>query len=121
MYDTKLTLKIWVYTTLGNFVNYFTFTQELNDPDFTDEAGMLKLFFEMKPNKDGYVVAKNGKQIGTGSYVYKVEAKMKSKAKCATPPLDMKNLEKDMTRRDVRNEREDLLKGMPMFFMSRQN
>ena len=110
LYDTKLTLKIWVYTTLGNFVNYFTFTQELNDPDFTDEAGMLKLFFEMKPNKDGYVVAKNGKQIGTGSYVYKVEAKMKSKAKCATPPLDMKNLEKDMTRRDVRNEREDLLK-----------
>lgn len=110
LYNTKLTLKIWVYTTLGNFVNYFTFTQELNDPDFTDEAGMLKLFFEMKPNKDGYVVAKNGKQIGTGSYVYKVEAKMKSKAKCATPPLDMKNLEKDMTRRDVRNEREDLLK-----------
>ena len=88
LYDSKLHAKIWVYTSLGNFVDYFSFKQDLNDPEFTDEAGMLKMYFEMKPDKNGFVKADNGKQYATGAYVYKVEATIRSKLRCTLPSAD---------------------------------
>ena len=53
MYTTTMSMKIWVYTSLGQFVDYFTFTQEMDDPDLVSDAGVLKLYFEQKPDKDG--------------------------------------------------------------------
>jgi hypothetical protein len=88
LYDSKLHAKIWVYTSLGNFVDYFNFTQELNDPTYTDEAGVLNLYFEQKPDKNGFVKADNGKQYATGAYVYKVEATIRSKLRCTLPSSD---------------------------------
>ena len=85
LYDTKLHAQIWVYTSLGNFVDYFNFTQDLNDPSYTDDAGLLKMYFEMKPDKDGFVKADNGKQYATGAFVYKVQANIRSKARCTIP------------------------------------
>ena len=85
LYKTKLSVKIWVYTTLGNFVDYFSFGQDMNDPDYTNDAGMLQMFFELKPDKDGYVRAENGKMMGTGAYLYKVEASIKSHLRCTLP------------------------------------
>jgi hypothetical protein len=85
LFDIKLNAKIWVYTSLGNFVDYFSFTQELNDPTFTDDAGLLEMYFEMKPDKDGFVRADNGKQYATGAFVYKVQANIRSKARCTIP------------------------------------
>jgi hypothetical protein len=85
LFDIKLNAKIWVYTSLGNFVDYFSFTQELNDPNFTDDAGLLEMYFEMKPDKDGFVRADNGKQYATGAFVYKVQANIRSKARCTIP------------------------------------
>ena len=82
MYDTKTSVKIWIYTSLGSFVDYFSFTQEMNDPDYTNDAGKLKMFFEMKPDKDGFVKADNGKLYATGAYLYKVEASIRSKLRC---------------------------------------
>ena len=88
LYDSKLHAKIWVYTSLGSFVDYFNFTQDLNDPSFTDEAGVLNLYFEQKPDKNGFVKADNGKQYATGAYVYKVEATIRSKLRCTLPSAD---------------------------------
>ena len=85
MYRTKMIVQIWIYTSLGNFVDYYTFTQELNDPNFTDEAGLLNMYFEMKPDKEGFVKAENGKQYATGAYLYKVEAKILSELRCTLP------------------------------------
>ena len=77
-----------MYTSLGNFVDYFNFKQDLNDPSFTDEAGVLNLYFEQKPDKNGFVKADNGKQYATGAYVYKVEATIRSKLRCTLPSSD---------------------------------
>jgi len=87
LYDSKASVKIWVYTTTGEFVNYYNFTQKLNDPSYTNEAGMLKLFFEMKPDENGDVRNDAGRLIGTGSYIYKVEVKLRSELKCSLPPV----------------------------------
>ena len=78
-------MKIWVYTSLGNFVNFFDFTQDLNDPNFTNEAGVLQMFFEQKPDENGNVRAKNQKLVGTGAYVYKVEATLRNQLRCTIP------------------------------------
>lgn len=88
LYRTHAKIKIWVYTTLGNFVDYYSFSQDLNDPDYTNEAGMLRMFFEMKPDADGNVRSEKGKLYATGAYVYKVEAKLRSDLRCTLPPVD---------------------------------
>lgn len=88
LYNIKLRAKIWVYTSLGNFVNDFTFTQEFDDPSFANEAGLTQLFFEMKPDKDGFVHAENGKLMATGAYVYRVEAKLTNHLRCSIPPFE---------------------------------
>ena len=107
LYRTKLMVKIWVYTTLGNFVDYFSFSQDLNDPDYTNDAGMLQMFFELKPDKDGFVKADNGKMIGTGAYLYKVDATIRSQLRCTLPPVKDESGKK---KGDVVRSSESLLK-----------
>lgn len=108
LYDSKASVKIWVYTTTGEFVNYYSFTQKLNDPNYTNEAGMLRLFFEMKPDENGDVRNDAGRLIGTGSYIYKVEVKLRSELKCSLPPvMDASSPKKG----DIVRNNEDLLKS----------
>ncbi|MCF0220791.1 MAG: cadherin repeat domain-containing protein, partial [Fibrobacter sp.] len=108
LYDSKMSVKIWVYTTTGEFVNYYSFAQSLNDPSYTNEAGVLKMFFEMKPDKNGDVRNDEGRLIATGSYLYKVDVKLRSELKCSLPPvMDASSPKKgDVVRND-----EDLLKS----------
>lgn len=91
LYDIKSNVKIWIYTTLSNFVGYYNFSQELNDPSYTNDVGMLQMFFEQKPDKDGNVRDKSGRLLGTGAYLYKVEVGMKSKLRCTLPPVNDEN------------------------------
>lgn len=108
LYNSSVKITIWIYTTLGNFVGKYSFTQELNDPSFANEAGLTQLYFELKPDKDGYVHAKNGKLLATGAYVYKVEAKLRNQLRCTLPPLNEGATTK--TKGDVTKSNEELLK-----------
>ena len=108
LYNSSVKINIWVYTTLGNFVGKYSFTQELNDPSFANEAGLTQLYFEMKPDKDGYVHAENKKLLATGAYVYKVEAKLLNELRCTLPPLNEGSTTK--TKGDVTKSNEELLK-----------
>lgn len=91
LYNSKLTAKIWIYSSLGNFVDYYSFEQPLNDPDLVDESGLLKMYFELKPDKDGIVRSEDGRAFATGAYVYKVEAKVRSEVLCDIPSLTKKS------------------------------
>ncbi|MCF0215357.1 MAG: cadherin repeat domain-containing protein [Fibrobacteraceae bacterium] len=91
LFDTKLFVKIWVYTNLGHFVDYFKFTQEMNDPDFISDAGLLKIFFEQKPNEQGEIKDSEGRNYATGSYLYKTESTMRSTLSCTLPPISDEN------------------------------
>ena len=107
MYNSKLHIHLWVYTTIGGFVNEFDFKQDLNDPNYVDEAGNVKMFFEMKPDKNGFVRAKNGKMMATGAYLYKVEANLVNELRCDLPPLNTKTGKK---KHDKVRSSEELLK-----------
>lgn len=107
LYDSKMEVKIWVYTSLGNFVDYFAFTQNLNDPSYTNEAGLLQMYFEMKPDKDGFVRTENGRLYSTGAYLYKVDVKIRSELKCTLPPV---NDDAGKKKGDVVKSSDDMLK-----------
>ena len=108
LYHTTMSVRIWVYTTLGNFVDYFSFEQELDNPEYTNDAGVMTLYFEQKPDKDGYVRTANGRQYATGAYLYKTEVTLKSELMCDRPPLD--RLKDTNTKGNIRKVSEDLLK-----------
>jgi hypothetical protein len=107
LYNSSIKLDIWVYTTLGNFVGKYSFTQELNDPSFANEAGVTQIFFELKPDKDGYVHAENGKLMATGAYLYKVDANLRNQLRCSVPPLGGTTTK---TKGDVTKSKDELLK-----------
>ena len=108
LYNTKMKVKIWVFTTLGTFVDYYTFTQELNDPDYVNEAGLLKMYFELKPDKEGYVRTESGKLYATGAYIYKTEVELISDLNCTLPPIGADN---NLTMGSVRKTSDDLTKS----------
>ena len=85
LYWTTLKVKIWVYSNTGVFVDYFSFDYNLDDPEYVNDAGLLKFFFELKPDADGNVRTKDGRLYGTGAYLFKTEVKMASKLRCDLP------------------------------------
>jgi hypothetical protein len=87
LYNTAMHVKVWVFTTLGTFVDYFSFTQELNDPDYVNEAGLLKMYFELKPDKAGYVRTAEGKLYATGAYIFRTEIELRYNLNCNLPPI----------------------------------
>lgn len=107
LYNTKMDVRIWIYTTLGTFVDYYSFTQDLNDPRFADEAGLLQMYFEMKPDKNGDVRSESGKLYATGSYLYKVDVSTRSELRCTLPPVKD---EAGKKKGDVIKSSEELLK-----------
>ncbi len=106
LYNSKIDVRIWVYTNLGGFVNEYKFSQELNNPEFTNEAGVLQMFFEMKPDRNGDVITDDGRLLATGAYVYKVETKLRNELRCSLPPVTGTTNKKG----DVTKASEELLK-----------
>jgi len=107
LYRSKLTAKIWIYTTLGSFVQYYRFELDLNDPDQVSDEGTLTAFMELKPDGDGNVRAEDGRLLATGAYVYKVEAKVHSTVLCDIPSLTKQSSRK---KGEVVKNNDDLLK-----------
>jgi hypothetical protein len=85
LYWTTLKVKIWVYSNTGVFADYYSFDYDLDDPDYVNDAGLLKFYFEMKPDENGDVRTKDGRLYGTGAYLFKTEVKMTSKLRCDLP------------------------------------
>lgn len=88
LYKTRMHAKVWIYTSLGGFVDYYNFKIDLDDPEYTDNAGVLNMYFEQKPDKNGEIRTENGRVMATGAYVYKVEADIRAKMRCSLPPFD---------------------------------
>ena len=107
LYKTVIKVKIWIYTSLGGFVDYFTFKQSLDDPDFVDESGLLKMYFEMKPDKNGDVRTISGRLYSTGAYVYKTEVEINSTLQCTLYPKKPNN---DQQKGMKRKSSDELLK-----------
>jgi hypothetical protein len=117
LFKTRMRVKIWIYTSLGQFVDYYAFTQDLDDPDYVNDAGLLTLYFEMKPDRDGNVRSETGRLYATGAYVYKTEVELKSTLRCSLPPFHKNSKGEfvpkkgDHVKGSARTVKEDLLKS----------
>ena len=87
LYLTTMVVDVWVFTNLGQFVDKYTFSLELDDPDYVDDAGMLSMAMEIKPDVNGDLRTKSGKLLATGAYVYKTEVNLHSTLRCTLPPV----------------------------------
>lgn len=85
LYSVKMEFKIWVFTSLGSFVDQYTFMQPMNSADFVNYAGVLKMFFELKPDKEGHLRSITGRLYNTGAYLFKGEIKVVSVLQCTLP------------------------------------
>lgn len=106
LYDTEVKSHVWIYTNLGSYVDDYTFSVDMNNPDYANKAGMASVFFELKPDVNGNVRTKSGKLMATGAYVYKVDVSMNTKLRCTLPPIveDMPNANKKGAKRTVSDD-----------------
>lgn len=81
-YDMKYSMHVWIFNNNANYVNDFNFEYTIDENQKVDASGMLNLMVDWLAAKDGYVKAKNDKNLGTGAYLVKMEAKSISTAKC---------------------------------------
>ena len=108
MYYATISVHVWIFTNLGNFVDDYTFEAELNDPDYVNKGGMLSLAFELKPDLNGEVFTKSGRQMGTGAYLYKTEVTMKTSLRCSLPPITGEPT--DNLKGDIRKVSDEMLR-----------
>ena len=108
LYWTTLKVNIWVYSNTGTFADHFSFSYKLDDPDYVNEAGFLKFYFEMKPDENGDLRTKDGRLYGTGAYLFKTEVKMSSKLRCTLPPISEDRA--DLKKNAVIKSSDELLK-----------
>jgi hypothetical protein len=87
LYNTSARVTLWFYTTGGQFVDKYQFDYEIDDADFVDKAGIVKFFFEMKPDINGELRDKNGRLYGTGPYIVKTKVDIRSQQRCIVPPV----------------------------------
>lgn len=108
LYKTVFEAKIWVYTSLGQFVDEFHFSQDLNDPSYISDGGVLKMYFEQKPDENGDLRTKDGRLYATGAYIYKTEMNLRSTLQCTLPPTE--DASKKNTMGAKTKTKEDMLK-----------
>jgi hypothetical protein len=113
LYWTTIRVKVWVYSNTGVFADYYTFDYDLDDPDYVNDAGLLKFFFELKPDENGDVRTKDGRLYGTGAYLFKTEVKMTSKLRCDLPtsPEEEESVKANKKRNAVIRSSDELLKS----------
>ena len=87
LYETNVRVTLWFYTTGGQFVDKYRYDFDIDNPDFVDKAGLVKSFFEMKPDINGELRDKSGRLYGTGPYIVKVNVDIRSKQRCVVPPI----------------------------------
>ena len=85
LFDSEAMVDIWVYSSLGDYVDHFSFTQDLNNADYVDEVGVMTLFVEMKPDREGLLHSESGVALATGVYIYNVKVTLRAKQRCKLP------------------------------------
>ena len=85
LFKMSLHVNVWIYSNLGSFLNEYRFVQDLNDPEFVNDVGEVRMFFELTPDMNGDVRTAEGRLLGTGAYIFKTEVKSVAQLRCKLP------------------------------------
>ena len=89
IYTVTLKAHIWTFTSLGSFVDDYSFSLDLDDETLVNEGAVLTLYFELKPGTDGLVRNTEGRALGTGAYMFKTEVKSVAILQCQLPDAEI--------------------------------
>ena len=87
LFSAKLNVDISVYRE-RNGLNHYSFSLDLDNPEYVDEAGLLQVVFELKPDMDGKLQMADGNVYKDGSYNCEMNVELKSRLRCNLPPFD---------------------------------
>jgi hypothetical protein len=82
LYDVKYQMHMWFFTTQANYVNDYYVEFTLNDEAKATAAGTVQMVVDWLADKDGNVKSKNGKSLGTSSYITKIESRSIATHRC---------------------------------------
>src|SRR5574344_1949189 len=85
LYKNEISLHVWVFTSLGVYVEDYSFKVDASTGDYVDDGGLIHLYFELKPDADGYLYDSKGKKLGTGAYIFNTSVKIRSTLQCELP------------------------------------
>jgi hypothetical protein len=85
LYKNEISLHVWVFTSLGAYVEDYAFKVDASTGDYVDDGGLIHLYFELKPDADGYLYDSDGKKLGTGAYIFNTSVKIRSTLQCELP------------------------------------
>ena len=94
LYTTTISLRIWLFSTIGDYVADYSFSQNIT-PDYVDKSGAIQLYFEMKPDAQGYLKNAEGRKLGTGAYIFTSDVKIRSELQCELPDRKQGYIRKD--------------------------
>jgi hypothetical protein len=85
LYKNEISLHVWVFSSLGAYVEDYAFNVDASSGDYVDDGGLIHLYFELKPDADGYLYDSDGKKLGTGAYIFNTSVKIRSTLQCKLP------------------------------------
>lgn len=85
LFESTVGLGVHIYDVSGQFVDRMSIVQKINKAAYLDDAGMLTLFFELKPSRNHGLVDVTGRQYGTGAYILDADVNSISKRLCDMP------------------------------------
>ncbi|HHX14781.1 MAG TPA: cadherin repeat domain-containing protein, partial [Fibrobacter sp.] len=98
LYKINFGMSIWIYSSLGSFIDLYKFSPELQSQDYVNAAGVVKMYFELKPGVDGHLRDHKDRLLATSAYLFKTEIKMTFTQQCTLPdqtPVGTKKVVKE--------------------------
>jgi len=84
-FKSQVSLKVHVFDATGQFVDRMMVLQEIKDASYLDDAGVLTLFFEIKPSRNHGLLDVTGREYGTGAFIINAKVVASSVRRCDMP------------------------------------
>jgi len=85
LFRSKISLDVQVYDVTGQFVDQMDVVQDITRASYLNDAGMVKLYFEIKPTREHGLQSVTGRKYGDGAYLMQATVKSRSVRLCDMP------------------------------------
>jgi hypothetical protein len=83
--QTTIEIELHLYDHIGQFVDKMVIRQSIDKAIYVNDAGVVTLYLEIKPDENGKLKNQNGRNFATGAYILRGIVRSNSKYRCDTP------------------------------------
>lgn len=85
LYKSTVSLQVQVYDVTGQFVDQMSVVQDISKAEYLDDAGVLTMYFEIKPTREHGLQSITGRKYGDGAFIFQAKVKASSTRLCDMP------------------------------------